>query len=177
MILLVDVVNNDRVIPLDDLCILDAPLDFAVTLEDLEDGLDVLAIFGLAEEFEETLQLLVVLFGYFVSLFVGKAVVVAPRQNRIQLIELQLHNPGAKQKLLWLLLLLVRSLGDNLEHMFKVFDQHVELVLLQKVERYLLERLGALGIVLGCLTVSLLLEKLVCVDASNIWFLFLLAML
>lgn len=103
VLLFIDVVDYDSVVSFDDLRILDALINLAVALQNLEDGLHVLAVFGLAQELSEALQLLSVLLAHFFLLFLCEPVVVSSSQNRIQLIELQFYYPGAKQKLLWLL--------------------------------------------------------------------------
>lgn len=63
---------------------------------------------------------------------------------------------------------MVGLLGDNVEDVFKVLNQDVELILLNELERHFLEGLGASGIVLGGLRVLLLLEQLIGVNASNV---------
>ena len=69
VLLLVDVVYDNGIIPLNDLCILDTLVNFAVALQHLENGLDILAVFRLVQELSETLQLLPVLLVHFLLLF------------------------------------------------------------------------------------------------------------
>ena len=61
MLLLVDVVNNDSVVPFDHLCILYALVDPSMALKDLEDSLLIHVFLVLAQEGAEGDQLSLVL--------------------------------------------------------------------------------------------------------------------
>jgi hypothetical protein len=116
MLLLVDVMDDHSVISLDHLSVSDALIDLPMALEHLEYGFFVYMVFVVLQEVSKALhfplvnffELLFVLQAHFFRFFL--------RNDVVDLVQLQLDNPSAKQKFLWatsyLVLLLEHDLKD-----------------------------------------------------------------
>mmetsp|Transcript_7263 Transcript_7263/g.6391 ORF Transcript_7263/g.6391 Transcript_7263/m.6391 type:complete len:435 (-) Transcript_7263:972-2276(-) len=164
VLLLVDVVDDDRLVVLHVLRELDALLDLPVTLQHLEDRVlvDVPRV-PHQELVERLLQNLDRLLRRLLTLLVLDALVVG--LVVVDLVELQLHDPGRQQHPLRLQLLLL--LVQLLQHLYQVLLQvHVEVVL-EELEGDLFEGLFAPGEVIRSHLVLLLREQLLRIDPRH----------
>jgi hypothetical protein len=173
MILLVDVVHDDCVVPLDELGILYALIDLAVALQHLENGFLVDVVLVFRQEVLECLLLDLVSFVKFFSLFglVSKVFAAKCTAKIVDFVEFELHNPSAQKHLLRFDLLLVRLFADDIKHFGKVVNQVGVEVFLDEPESDFLESLIALSIEVRCLLILLLQKQLVRIDASDVWLL------
>jgi len=145
----VDEVDDHSVIPIDHLRILNALVNLAVTLQNLEHSLHVHVVFVLVQERVEILLFGLKLMLQVLLFLFWKLIVIQSCFQIIKFVQLQFNYPSAEQQLLGLALLLVGFPEYDYEHVAEVVDQAGEQIFLDKSQSYLFESFWALGVVRG----------------------------